>query len=79
MNTVNKYIKNKTTQVKKAIYSSKVIILTGGVATGKTSILNLLRNSSSNTRSEKLDAWKTKAFGLTSTKLSINTIIIDGI
>ncbi|ECU7122382.1 hypothetical protein SJ842_004344 [Salmonella enterica] len=79
MNTVNKYIKNKTTQVKKAIYSSKVIILTGGEATGKTSILNLLRNSSSNTRSEKLDAWKTKAFGLTSTKLSINTIIIDGI
>ncbi|MCP6600561.1 hypothetical protein NL513_29725, partial [Klebsiella pneumoniae] len=37
------------------------------------------RDSSSNTRSEKLNAWKTKAFGLTSTRLSINTIIIDGI
>lgn len=30
MNTVNKYIKNKTTQVKKSLLSSKVIILTGG-------------------------------------------------
>ena len=79
MNTVNKYIKNKTAQVKKSLLSSKVIILTGGEATGKTSILNLLRSGSSNTRSEKLNAWKTKAFGLTSTRLSINTIIIDGI
>jgi dephospho-CoA kinase len=34
--------------------SSKVVILTGGEATGKTSILNLLRSSSSNTRSENL-------------------------
>ncbi|EIF0095855.1 hypothetical protein LEW15_002826 [Salmonella enterica] len=79
MNTVNKYLKNKTTQVKKSLLSSKVVLLSGGEATGKTSILNLLRNSSSNTRVEKLNVWKTKAFGLTSTRLSINTIIIDGI
>ncbi|HHS9855062.1 TPA: hypothetical protein ACTW3A_004947 [Klebsiella quasipneumoniae subsp. quasipneumoniae] len=79
MNTVNKYLKNKTAQVKKSLLSSKVVLLSGGEATGKTSMLNLLRDSSSNTRSEKLNAWKTKAFGLTTTRLSIHTIIIDGI
>ncbi|EAW2116238.1 hypothetical protein EZL79_22610 [Salmonella enterica subsp. enterica] len=79
MNKLNKYLNTKTRNVKKALFSSKMVLLSGGEATGKTTIINILRDSSSNTRLERISKKRIREFGLPFTRLCINTIVIDAI
>lgn len=79
MNKLNKYLKTKTLHVKKALFSSKIVLVSGEEATGKTTILNLLCDSSSNTRLKRISMKRSKEFGLSSTRLCINTIVIDAV